>query len=1081
MAVPAPFSTTADTFVESDRVLPQLRTGLSVGGIPTVSSRGDFNAAVATISSGGYLAEAGKSYLIDITADFAVDGDLARIALMAGSTLVIRGHGKTMDGGDLYRGIQVDSGTVTLESLTIANMRARGGDGGGGDGVGGGGGGAGMGGGLFVAAAGNVVLDRVTFTSNIAEGGSGSAGFDGPGGGLNGGAGGGLAGPLDALDPDRRQTGGFGGGGGTAGFSQYGGRGGYGGGGGSSSVYGGFTSHRDGAGNGAVGFGGGGDGIAADIYAEGGLTILGTASVSGSTVVPGQSGGGEAKAGSVGDASIFASSLSLATQAGETIRLAGGIGGGLSVGGAGTVVLSGANSVGGGTVLGSGTLELGNPRALGEVGSNSWSLGTGWVQFIGAATLVLTNAALVGSGTDLTYPGLIDGFTLGGTIRLPGLPFDAAATVTSEGKNAVLTTGGTSVTLTGLGGFFAPAPVDDGSGGTMLRGGLTARVDTQAELDAALIAMSYNTLFVDDHLVGGGGALGTAYVIDIIGDFTLSHDMLPIYLGAGSSLTVNGNGHRVDGADLYQGFDLRLGALTLRSLTVADMLARGGSGFGGALFVGADTQVVLNNVDFDSNGAVGGAVGGAGASGSNGTGGAANGVEGGYYASGAFGVGGRPLDNLAAGGFGGGGGGAPTGGVAGYGAGAGVPGAGGGGLAAGDTSAAVQANWTVTGSGTNPADAGDMVSGAFASGVVAFAIGETRKTITVAVQGDAMMEASEDFTVTLSAPSGALLGTTSASGSILDDDGAAIATTMAIAATDATRAEGDSGATAFTFTVSRTGGISGASSAAYAVTGAGLRPALGSDFIGGVLPGGIVDFLPGATSAVITIAVSGDTLVEASEGFAVTLSAPSQGVEFAAISAVGEIGADDAITDLVVVNSTTGVPLSTAPTYYTGPVAGVEKEFILIGPENINASPSGDNWFIHTGSGTDGIAAHGGRNVLDGGIGSNFLSGAGGEDTFFLDNRDADSAIWSTVVGFGKGDSATVWGVTREGFSISWLDDLGAEGYKGLTMLATAPGKPSALLTLAGFSNADVDSGKLVVLFGAIDASTPYLYVYGVS
>lgn len=41
--------------------------------------------------------------------------------------------------------------------------------------------------------------------------------------------------------------------------------------------------------------------------------------------------------------------------------------------------------------------------------------------------------------------------------------------------------------------------------------------------------------------------------------------------------------------------------------------------------------------------------------------------------------------------------------------------------------------------------------------------------------------------------------------------------------------------------------------------------------------------------------------------------------------------------------------------------------------------------------------------------------------------------------------------------------------------------KPNALLTLAGFSNADVDSGKLVVLFGAIDPSTPYLYVYGVS
>ena len=80
---------------------------------------------------------------------------------------------------------------------------------------------------------------------------------------------------------------------------------------------------------------------------------------------------------------------------------------------------------------------------------------------------------------------------------------------------------------------------------------------------------------------------------------------------------------------------------------------------------------------------------------------------------------------------------------------------------------------------------------------------------------------------------------------------------------------------------------------------------------------------------------------------------------------------------------------------------------------------------------------------------------------------------------FGKGDSATVWGVTQAGFNIAWLNGMGAEGYQGLTMWATAPGKPNALLTLAGYSQVDVDSGKLVVSFGQIDPSTPYLYVFG--
>ena len=109
-------------------------TLLSVVGTPTVSSRGEFNAAIAAISVGGSLTQTDTSYWIDITADFAVDGALVAIALMPGSSLVIRGHGKTMDGGDLYRGLQVDSGTVTLESLGIANMRAKGGDGVGGGG-----------------------------------------------------------------------------------------------------------------------------------------------------------------------------------------------------------------------------------------------------------------------------------------------------------------------------------------------------------------------------------------------------------------------------------------------------------------------------------------------------------------------------------------------------------------------------------------------------------------------------------------------------------------------------------------------------------------------------------------------------------------------------------------------------------------------------------------------------------------------------------------------------------------------------------------------------------------------------------
>ena len=56
------------------------------------------------------------------------------------------------------------------------------------------------------------------------------------------------------------------------------------------------------------------------------------------------------------------------------------------------------------------------------------------------------------------------------------------------------------------------------------------------------------------------------------------------------------------------------------------------------------------------------------------------------------------------------------------------------------------------------------------SGTLTFAAGETAKTATVTVAGDATAEQSETFTVTLSAPSGATVARTSATGTIVDDD-----------------------------------------------------------------------------------------------------------------------------------------------------------------------------------------------------------------------------------------------------------------------------------------------------------------------
>jgi len=90
-----------------------------------------------------------------------------------------------------------------------------------------------------------------------------------------------------------------------------------------------------------------------------------------------------------------------------------------------------------------------------------------------------------------------------------------------------------------------------------------------------------------------------------------------------------------------------------------------------------------------------------------------------------------------------------------------------------------------------------------------------------------------------------------------------------------------------------------------------------------------------------------------------------------------------------------------------GPVAGLQSEFVDVTSHNLNITATKSNMFIHTGNGADAVVVLGGKNVVDGGGGSNFLTGGTGTDTFFVDARGASQDIWSTVKGFHPGDDAT--------------------------------------------------------------------------
>ncbi|MBL7781939.1 MAG: choice-of-anchor D domain-containing protein [Saprospiraceae bacterium] len=88
----------------------------------------------------------------------------------------------------------------------------------------------------------------------------------------------------------------------------------------------------------------------------------------------------------------------------------------------------------------------------------------------------------------------------------------------------------------------------------------------------------------------------------------------------------------------------------------------------------------------------------------------------------------------------------------------------------GDASGSNSVNYTVAGSGGNPANTADF-GGAFPSGTVTFTPLETSKQVQINVSGDVTDETDEGFSVTLSGPTGgAVITTSTATGTILDDE-----------------------------------------------------------------------------------------------------------------------------------------------------------------------------------------------------------------------------------------------------------------------------------------------------------------------
>jgi hypothetical protein len=280
--------------------------------------------------------------------------------------------GLTVSGQNLFRVFFIESGTVAIENLNIANGLAKGGDGG----DAGGGGGLGAGGAIFVNA-GTTTIANVDFTDNKAKGGDGGAGgvasAGGGGGGLagdganssgltggiggggnggegaivdtsggdgglfgGGGGGGGSGGTVFPHNAGDGGSGGFGGGGGGAGTPNgggeaAGGNGGFGAGGGGGSYLegqpgwlgggagsGDYDANRTGSGGGGAAFGG-----AVFVRGDTGASlVIKDGSFSGSNVTGGSAGGVDAGAGFAWVSDLFlmyGSTATFAPEAGKTL------------------------------------------------------------------------------------------------------------------------------------------------------------------------------------------------------------------------------------------------------------------------------------------------------------------------------------------------------------------------------------------------------------------------------------------------------------------------------------------------------------------------------------------------------------------------------------------------------------------------------------------------------------------------------------------------------------------------------------------------------------------------------------------
>ena len=217
----------------------------------------------------------------------------------------------------------------------------------------------------------------------------------------------------------------------------------------------------------------------------------------------------------------------------------------------------------------------------------------------------------------------------------------------------------------------------------------------------------------------------------------------------------------------------------------------------------------------------------------------------------------------------------------------------------GDAQAAQAVTVATSISGTDTASVTDFTPN---SQTLSFAQGETTKTFTVQTIQDVLPEADETFTATLTTPTnGATIGTSTATGTINDDDNPRISLAIAPASVL------EDGATNLVYTFTRTGITTSALTVNYNVSG---TTTFGNDYsqTGAATfnaSTGTVIFAANSATATVTIAPTADIIFEPDETIALTL-ATGNGYNIATTTPVtGAIANDESAPVFAIASAST--------------------------------------------------------------------------------------------------------------------------------------------------------------------------------